>query len=902
MKLFQSPTNLLNKTSSIMSVNSDIFAEIVSLFNEEAYNFRFTFRLFLTNPQKKIEDYDRVKITVKRKEPNVASSITNSSNIVSNKTFKQLNNTFASSVRSSIAPNNGLLKPKLPARVENKLYSGLKMIKDLEVKEDFIDQSEVFIAGYVTEVYGNEYTYTELIADQYKKDKPSYSTSSDSPYDTSRVDPTNTLVRINSEFIDITQSISDPEFLKLSSNHNLDESTYRNYAVGLGKSPLYYDIVKYYLRDVPKSPLEDSYAVYNQRQTTKQLDHVDISQTIPIKKTNKNLNLTVRFDLYRKGTNVVEETITENLYMPSHVEAFEALHTPPEISVIKSISSFQVLKNNSLSKGYDLTIIDKNYGKNEVVDSYNIYLKSIGSLGDVGPYKKLGTVKNRGITHFNFNIQSNLSVLRVVPVDSQNRESNIFSNVIVGPGHSAVGNLMILPNHFGKNETRVDVFNIPNNVSSLTLFRRDCTDNPDSHYKAFDKMKVKRGTAKATFIDSATDVGRTYEYYVVALINPVNSSDPAEVVSNYVMFKNVPNYFVEKSISVLVSEAQSLQAASGEPSFSFKIETKVSKSENERITKTLKDQIGELYEQYLSPIANASSPLGDDSKGVPQYNDLFFHEVVRYDLNTGERETFELVSDGVFEDKKETQKVYNIKPLNPTHEYQYHIFTFKKNPIELFKKFVARGIDNKGKEWFYLPYKWRNPSARRGVLYADDVNGIPIIDAYDNFTSESFGLTASYRLDGSGKYTSLTQIVADRIDRNTVKVSWSFSGTSTYNNESLYDSFIVMKVVNGVRRIVGRTFKNYIYHELDEEDTGTVYYIVVPVMSEFDIDDPGYSNTLLIQPDGLTQLVKTTNRSVFKLNDITKITQSSLVGPKLNNKISVDAVVNQLSQKNFRTR
>jgi hypothetical protein len=48
-------------------------------------------------------------------------------------------------------------------------------------------------------------------------------------------------------------------------------------------------------------------------------------------------------------------------------------------------------------------------------------------------------------------------------------------------------------------------------------------------------------------------------------------------------------------------------------------------------------------------------------------------------------------------DGSSSQRNFNIKPLNPQHAYYYSVFTFKKNPLELFKKFVARGVDAKGK-------------------------------------------------------------------------------------------------------------------------------------------------------------------------------------------------------------
>jgi hypothetical protein len=60
-----------------------------------------------------------------------------------------------------------------------------------------------------------------------------------------------------------------------------------------------------------------------------------------------------------------------------------------------------------------------------------------------------------------------------------------------------------------------------------------------------------------------------------------------------------------------------------------------------------------------------------------------------------------------------------------------------------------------------------------------------------------------------------------------------------------------MKVVNGIRSFVGRSHKNFIYHEITQNDLGNIYYIVVPVMKDFSIDDPGYSNEIFIDSDGI---------------------------------------------------
>ena len=70
-------------------------------------------------------------------------------------------------------------------------------------------------------------------------------------------------------------------------------------------------------------------------------------------------------------------------------------------------------------------------------------------------------------------VPSKLSIIKVVPIDVQNVESNIFSSLIVGPGYESIGVLCIVPYHFGGHWVQIDVHNIPANIMSLTLYKRD---------------------------------------------------------------------------------------------------------------------------------------------------------------------------------------------------------------------------------------------------------------------------------------------------------------------------------------------------------------------------------------------------------------------------------------------
>jgi hypothetical protein len=753
----------------------------------------------------------------------------------------------------SLKPNNGMLTAKLTDKVANKLYSGLKLIDDLQVREDYIDRVEVLLNPYIEEVLNNKFNYVEMFSTAYKPNRKSARKRNvdvdnvafdannqlafNSP-NSSKIDPTNLLQRINKELCDVTQPAADPSLSSLTSESLLDSDKVKLREIGKGKSPLYFDITKYYLDDIPPSRDEDGMVWYETRNTTKFLDSVDVNKTISIRKSNKNQNLTFRFDLYKKGSQLVDETFSCDLYMTAHTEAYNCITRPPTVSatIQKNICYLTISDNETQGK----------------IASYGIYVKDVTEQGSVESYRKVDNVANVGkVTNSSFVVTSNLSIVRVIPTDYQGKFSNVFTNVAVGKGHNNIGNLTILPFHFGKNNVRIEVVNLPENTTYVTLYRRDCTENQDSSFSKVSSTRVDQGNAAVILTDSEILMGRIYEYYAIAISTIQDSNVEFSIFSNYVMLKNLSGPVVEKSINVSLTE-ENISTTEDDYHVSFRLTTEISKSENEKITQTLKEQIGELYDQYLNPANNTSSPLGEDSKGIPRYSDLFFHEVVRTNLNTAERETFDIVSDGVFEDRTETRQVFNIKPLNPQHAYVYHVFTYKKNPIELFKKFVAWGVDNKGREWFYLPYKWKNPIVKLGKLYADDETGVPVIDAYDNFTSETFGLTATYQVSNSREYTELTNVIADRIDRNTVKISWSYPA----QNEELYDSFVVLKVVNGIRSFVGRSYKSFIYHELTAGDLGTIYYIVVPIMSEFDIDNPGYSNSILVRPEGLTEKIR----------------------------------------------
>jgi hypothetical protein len=428
----------------------------------------------------------------------------------------------------------------------------------------------------------------------------------------------------------------------------------------------------------------------------------------------------------------------------------------------------------------------------------------------------------------------------VVPLDSANREVNIYSNILLGKGFPHFGNLTLTVRS-GREGVTCEVWGIPERGKVLSLLYRDCTENPYETFSLLESLPLtgEEGVSKL-LVNLPPE--RVYEFFTTCTYHNPRSGREEYLTSNPVMFRNVGISYGD-SISVEISPSTTDGRGT-----TFSLTTFVTPTENERITTFLKEQVPELYEQYLSPANNTSSPLGGGKGGIPTYSDLFFHEVIRTNLNTGEREVFNLVGDGIFSDSPKTRTLSHVRDPDPAHEYIYQVFTYRKNPLELFKRFVSHGKDPNGKDWFYLPYKWRNGKSERGILYPDDRDGVPVIETWENFTSQSYGETGRVRVNPTTQYTTPRNLRVVRTDRRTVKISWELGKESP-----LYESFVVMKVVNGVRSILGRTGGDHIYHDLTPNDLGNLYYIIVPFMVEWDLGTPLYTDPLTITGEGIVE-------------------------------------------------
>jgi hypothetical protein len=813
------------KSTNILIVD-DNFSEIVGVASvnggvRNSYNFKANFKLVVNKNSVDPRNYRKVVVTVKKKTtafvPGLNSNVFDVS-IPGSDTSQNVPQVINS---QTLNQNLGLSLPTLTNTLESRVYSGLQITSDASRSDSIISTREINLNFSDTEI-NSLYKFFDVVQDTNSLPTPI-------PLeDYVEIEKNNLLQKINRELVDITNPVTEPYYSSLSSPVNVsDIESYSTRTLQLPPKSLYAAMVRFYLDVSPRLQNDRSLPRYIVKENLRKAESVSFDSTFRVDSNLSGEILEVKFDLYSKTSNVPVESITKELSVSRHIEAYESVQKPPYITATSSANSVTV------------TITDREIpGK---VTKFKVYVKDINYLGETSDYRLVGETLNIGTPSVVFDSITPLMAVRVIPVNTVGAESNVYTNAVVGTGYSSIGKMSFLISRI-PDITRFSIYNIPKGADKLELYRRTYDSSP------FELVQIKHITNNNNYEefvlrDSETTVtGGDHDYYIKC-IGPGNSQFDTNIISN--VSKPVNN---SSDISVTVTDFKKTKKID-DFEVSFKIKTAVSREENQTIINALSGSaLNELYQQLINANNNANTAVDSNDRVTPFYADLYLHEVVRTDLNTGERSTFEILIGDEFVDNKSSRAIRRISDLNPRHSYVYQVFTYRKNPLTLFKNYIKKvNIDNH--VYYYSPYKWDNTDINYSRTMPDtDGSDLPIIESYRNLTSTPLGEKNTVRIDGTVDFFSITSVRHERVDRNTIKVVWSFN-VSDY--ASYYDSFVVMKTVNGRRSFIGTTRTNYIYHELNENDIGNIYYTVVPITSEFDIDDSAHSSPFLLGSQGL---------------------------------------------------
>jgi len=825
--------NKNQNTSDLLIINKDAFAELVDVDRtKNTMRFKFRWKISLRTSED-IRDYEKLVIRVKSNETDENFNVPQDNDVIigdsRNTSQVEKINTRDQSKKES----NGFFQggEPLSPSAQSKLSSGLNQLMHHKgIKSDgttIVEKDLIFVPyGIPTipkDLYEYNYTFIETYASDITPHVPKKLAEN------VLFNPHNAIDAINRYGV-MPHSVSEESFDSRTDTY--DAKFISNYLKN--KKEISLDYLRYFLHVVSPSQFENKSILYETRETTKDLDFFEMTTDVEISMNYKNSKINVAFEVH-KQLNEIVETKNFNIDCLIHYQAYKASIYQPEL----------VVTGNKVDNICYLTIKDNLNGP-EIV-SYNVYVASFNQHNVRTSYTKnnilTSVLRERIGVPIIYRPSDPITIFKIVPVNIDGVESHVFNEIIWGQ-NKIINSIMIDAYKIPQNNDMifVKVYNIPFDCKKIFLYKRRLSNGFTKEYEGgyilASMISTTIGESETT-LSVPYEPGEIFEYYV-SVDNGI-----VENRSNFMFYKHPLLSYFENPIDVSIVSTADVSFEN----VAFNIITTTSQKEDDKITSILKEFSPELYDYFVN-----SSNISTSAIPKKDYTGIIVHEVVRLNLTTCVRESFTLMGDGTFIDDNESRTKNALLPYDPYNKYVYKIITYRRNPLTLFKDYVENGEVN-GKKWFYSPYKWENPLTKLTGVLNFELDGVPVIDTYETMTAEQYGLTQEIKSNSFVDAISIKNVNAFRLDIDTIRINWEINFSVRNAAGVFYDSFLVMKVVNGVRKFLGKTHKNYIYHELNKDDVGSIYYIIVPLMPHYDIDEPGYSNEIYVDSEWITPVL-----------------------------------------------
>jgi len=805
-----------NIKSQILSVDPVRFAELEEE-NLDHFLMRFVFKIKLDVAAINPEDYNRVDVSIVSPPAATNEAKTSEKQTKLNPNFSTLSSTLTKSSTSKLKFNPAGQKvykpevsiPKLALDKINKILMPFALEKQQAKSSAYLTKVPVFINSLITDALNKKCIVQLLdIPEEVSLDQGARLTQD-------RIINSNMIKEINDTF-------------RLPTNYINSLNTHNEL---FGKK-----IIDRFIHDTNQPPENFLSTVnfYKIKTDFTNLSVLEIPVRIKIPISLKNSALQIKFDLFEKNSKLPLESITMSLDAKSYFEAYYALSSTPNVDYVSSRGGAAA----TLAFSYDA------FDKHKVV-SFNIYVKMLKN----GKFNQFKFIKNINVFDLrlrqsifslkNFSLDE-LAVARIVPV-TKFGESEKFTDIVLGNGRlRATGKSLSLrllqsPDELGL--VRAMIENVTNLAQLMKIYRRDCTNSPDAHFKHTHTVKIA-GLGSTSFVDSGLIPGHFYEYYVECLDKSggtiLQVSEPALV--------EIQKFENSDAIITITNTSASSDTVT------FTITTIEKKSKSALIKNAIANLADPTVQARFDP---ASAITTNESK--EDLKALYFHEITRISESTSERYAMGIFPDGVFTDDRQTRKILgNVPPPLPGGTYYYQITTYKRDLLSINKNYVASGRTN-NQNWFYLPYKWKNHKVvSTGILFSEDNFNTPEISDRDLLLMQPINVIASFKYTiPKDEGSSVINPIVNNITRKTHKIQWN--SLANFN----FDSFVVVKVVNGKKIILGSTNKNYYYHKLEENDLGTVYYEVTPIGGDdYSIHSTYFSNHIFVLDDTSERILR----------------------------------------------
>lgn len=557
------------------------------------------------------------------------------------------------------------------------------------------------------------------------------------------------------------------------------------------------------------------------------VDDIVIPVSIVIPKSGQRIDgqdvahFFVKFDVINVKTGVVLDSVSKPLDVSRHVQLFNIPKLPPIVKVVSS----------ELASKANLEIKQVDHGASAVKvykKTFSRVLTSIDSYSLVGKFDVTSDQQTL-LVSIDKPVES-VGIYRIVASGVQDTLGFEYTNIVIKPSRFSQIKSLSLTAFVTTTGVQVEAREIPQNVVAIEFLVRNLTTFDHDYRNVGGGLKtIDLSTTivdHVSVIDKQINPDNVYEY-VARLIYLTGES---KIVGNVTIevFNPEPGKVDTTIENVVVGH-------SDEPNVSFTVNTNIIDTNIDIVKNLLQKQ--DNYDLFKDDVAKEREFL----------KSLIAHNVQRVNLTTGVREDFGVVTSSNFSDK-DLRKNQAIASLQYGHKYRYEVTALLRAPETMLNTLQKNVTDPRSKKSYsYNPAKFLHPVAMSSKGMLATKPGLQTMFAKDAMSHGAVGSVQTLEISFDDEPARITDPSVSRFDSRLNVVTWKLQGST-----SEVDHFIVMKEVNGVRTLVGKTHSEFPYgncqylHVIERRDVGEIFYVIVPIFNDYNTGTEAKTNSVII--------------------------------------------------------
>lgn len=541
-------------------------------------------------------------------------------------------------------------------------------------------------------------------------------------------------------------------------------------------------------------------------------DFITLSCTILIPKEKIDAQgsisiLTVDFDLIDSTSGVSIDTVSKQLDLTHHILMMQTPKIQPRVNIAKSPSTSRVC----------LEVTNQ--------DPHATFVRILrrtlfSSINTQEGYEDLGTYPApTGLLTRIFvdqSVDGAAVIYRVVALNAPSVRGFEFSSAVIKPTrYRSIVTAAVIAQIIEQG-IEIEIRNLPIDVASLQVVRRDMSLHETTYTNVGNPQYIDdltRSGGVVSVLDVNVKERHLYQYAVrLSYFTGLNSVTGASIIEYTSLNKN--------RVVTTVSEV-SVTRGDSNVNVTFNINSLSTPTSTDVVLELLKQQgLKEFFDNELFTNRDL-------------LKDLIAHRILRTDLLTGACEDFGIITEASFDDNTFASE-RSIAPLQIGRSYRYEIIPLLRSTETLFQNLERSRIDSvTNRSYTFQPSKFLHPlTLKQGIIVS--TQGATALTAKLPFAFGDVGSRTRFDVSFENVPARVTDASAYRFNDALNVVTWHLEG-----DVNLVDHFLLLKEVNNVRTLVGRSHGllhfgvGQFLHSTTQFDKGVFAYIIIPIYLDF---------------------------------------------------------------------